>query len=203
MKRILFCLIVALLLCSCNESSETVGDIAGDVTHNNNVVDTTPDKSAKDPNKIDVEGVLDGSVKLYEGDTETTLSELWSATMNTPGQYAMCDLDGDGTEEMVVQFSPSRETAILRLENGLCKVYHQSYRNIMDLKTDGTAFFAAGMSYSGIHRFTFEGDMKSNEILLQNGNDYTLNGEPIDNDTFNSEASVQDAKEGVNWVEIE
>lgn len=202
MKRILLFLLVSLLLCSCNESSETMGDAAGDLTPDNNVVETIPDKSAKDPNRIDVEGVLDGSVKLYEGDTETTLAELWSATMNTPGQYAMCDLDGDGTEEMIVQFSPSRETAILRLENGLCKVYHQSYRNIIELKTDGTAIFAAGTSYSGIHHFTFEGDMKSNEILVQNGDDYTLNGEPIDEDTYNSEVSAQDAKEGVNWIEI-
>ena len=102
MKRVLFCLIVALLLCSCNESSETIGDVAGDITPDNNVVETTPDKSEKDPNKIDVNGVIDGSVKLYEGDTETTLSELWSETMNIPEQYAMCDLDGDGTEEMIV-----------------------------------------------------------------------------------------------------
>ena len=86
MKRVLFCLIVALLLCSCNESSETIGDVAGDITPDNNVVETTPDKSEKDPNKIDVNGVIDGSVKLYEGDTETTLSELWSETMNIPEQ---------------------------------------------------------------------------------------------------------------------
>lgn len=98
-------------------------------------------------------------------------------------KYTAVDLDQDNVPEVVLWITVNEYsdygTVVLRYQNGEVEEYTFAYRQMFDLKQDGT-FSCSGSEFDGIASLTFhEGDWNYKEITGQQ----------------------QDAKESVEWFD--
>ncbi|MBQ8259615.1 MAG: leucine-rich repeat domain-containing protein [Clostridia bacterium] len=90
-----------------------------------------------------------------EGYFKDTILDYPTAETGSFG-YAVCDLDGDGQEELIL--SSLQYEIVLREFEGKVYGYLFNFRSLLDLKTDGSFNFTsnAGMTY-GTARLSFDG----------------------------------------------
>lgn len=90
-----------------------------------------------------------------EGYFKDTVLDYPTAETGSFG-YAVCDLDGDGKEELIL--SSMQYEIVLREFEGKVYGYLFDFRSLLDLKTDGSFNFIsnAGMTY-GTARLSFDG----------------------------------------------
>jgi len=90
-----------------------------------------------------------------EGYFKDTILDYPTAETGSFG-YAVCDLDGDGKEELIL--SSIQYEIVLREFEGKVYGYLFNFRSLLDLKTDGSFNFTsnAGMTY-GTARLSFDG----------------------------------------------
>ena len=90
-----------------------------------------------------------------EGYFKDTVLDYPTAETGSFG-YAVCDLDGDGKEELIL--SSMQYEIVLREFEGKVYGYLFDFRSLLDLKTDGSFNFTsnAGMTY-GTARLSFDG----------------------------------------------
>ena len=90
-----------------------------------------------------------------EGYFKDTVLDYPTAETGSFG-YAVCDLDGDGKEELIL--SSMQYEIVLREFEGKVYGYLFNFRSLLDLKTDGSFNFTsnAGMTY-GTARLSFDG----------------------------------------------
>ncbi|MBR6578381.1 MAG: leucine-rich repeat protein [Clostridia bacterium] len=90
-----------------------------------------------------------------EGYFKDTILDYPTAETGSFG-YAVCDLDGDGKEELIL--SSMQYEIVLREFEGKVYGYLFDFRSLLDLKTDGSFNFTsnAGMTY-GTARLNFDG----------------------------------------------
>lgn len=90
-----------------------------------------------------------------EGYFKDTILDYPTAETGSFG-YAVCDLDGDGKEELIL--SSLQYEIVLREFEGKVYGYLFDFRSLLDLKTDGSFNFTsnAGMTY-GTARLSFDG----------------------------------------------
>ena len=90
-----------------------------------------------------------------EGYFKDTILDYPTAETGSFG-YAVCDLDGDGKEELIL--SSLQYEIVLREFEGKVYGYLFNFRSLLDLKTDGSFNFTsnAGMTY-GTARLSFDG----------------------------------------------
>ena len=123
-----------------------------------------------------------GKCTVYATDSEQS-TYLWDC--RTPyegipqhqihnGQYAYADMDADGTDEMVLEYSG--DILILRYYQGTVYLYSFTFRNMYDLNTDGSYawnYTSDDFTY-GQSRLHFDGAQITHEPLWKIVND----GEP-------------------------
>ena len=80
-------------------------------------------------------------------------------------QFAYLDLDGDLINEVVLWIKVNQTSdygvLVLRYYNGNVHGYTFTYRQMFDLKEDGTFSYSGGGDYGGIAKLKFDGDQFS------------------------------------------
>lgn len=124
--------------------------------------------------------------------------------------FAILDLDGDGTEEAVLQITDVASDMggylVLRCQDKTVQGYSSGWRTFWDLKTDGTFFYSqAGGSEDGLAsiRFTEDG-LVLDKYLYGTGDwfrfyDFYLDGQAISKEEYDLALLEQDEKPDAQW----
>lgn len=129
-----------------------------------------------------------------------------SVTMNAV-QYALTDLDGDRVPELILWLKVNDNdygTLVIRYENGGAVGYGFTYRQMLDLKQDGTFGYSGGVSDTGYARLCFrEGNWEYDKIGCIQENEtetvYFWDRSVVDENTYWNQANKQMAKENARW----
>ena len=129
-------------------------------------------------------------------------------------QFAVVDLDADGTPEIVVLTNMhihSEPILILRWQDGNVYGYPEVGRGLEGLKTDGTSYWSNGAFDHGFGRDQYvpDGDgpdLRTQVILGQLLGDltvkYTLNGRAVSKAEYEAAEAAQDAKPDALWYDF-
>ena len=175
----LLCLIMILSLFSCmsnenqNDLSSNENTSLSDVNDDSTDDDNTTLQLSKAEDAMNMyEAVLENEIKVYEIDTQ---EYNYLADCRTPYEsillrdcgnlrYAYTDIDGDSTEELVID---CRDTLILRYYEGIVYLYSFTFRQLSHLYIDGSySWNHTGENFEyGVSRIYFEGtELKTNEL---------------------------------------
>ena len=202
-------LTLALLLTACGQKSEDANDtppdaqawnlyadfFSGDVTVTAHLINAGVDAataSFRVPDVYATKGV-DGS------DMD------WMIT-----RFALLDMDGDGTDELVlgIDFSGEEEYVILTCHDGAVYANQIVYRGFLLPKADGTFEWSNGAFDNGASRTRFENGVLVYDdfAAMSEGSEgntvYTLNGESVDENAYNTFLEEQTAKDDLAWTEF-
>ena len=108
--------------------------------------------------------------------------------------YAFADLDADGTSELLLGIVFNDEFAYGTLvlhTSDVVTGYEFTYRQLMDVKQDGTFRYSGGAADNGIARLEFTQDGWEYRILgsMESSGEaisYYWDGRQVDQDTYNS-----------------
>ena len=137
-------------------------------------------------------------------------------------KYTLVDLDGDGTDELILwieQQGVGETYLILHVFNGTLYGYGYAYKEMQDLKMDGTFFdrylFSEewdrqGQGYSKVsftetgsefHPFTYSvslpGDLPEEEKYV-----YVADGKTVDYETYSAAVAEQESKPHATWYAL-
>lgn len=126
--------------------------------------------------------------------------------------YAVIDLDGDGSEEAVVFVcGAAGDTGgyfVLHSRDNHVYGYRTDYRTFENLKTDGTFIYSDDLgSKEGVATIGFTQDgLVITDVLSATGQAYTMdnfmiNGKKVTQEEYNVEKEKQDLKNNVEWHE--
>lgn len=160
-----------------------------------------------------LEAVISGGARLYSvaDGRETALEDLVDSTFETAMIYrdvAWVDLDGDGTEEAVLALYANDDPfgfELLRYTEGVVYGYALTYRELLELKTDGTFIYSSGAYDNGMGRIAFAKDEYAVipfaycESTDGGGISYWVDGSSVTEAVYQNEVSVQQSKENVAW----
>ena len=129
-----------------------------------------------------------------------------SVTMNAV-QYSLLDLDRDSVPELVLWLKVNDNdygTLVIRYENGGAVGYGFTYRQMLDLKQDGTFGYSGGVADTGYARLCFrEGNWEYEKLgyIQENeaGTAYFWEDSVVDANTYWEQANLQMAKENAQW----
>lgn len=95
------------------------------------------------------------------------------------------DLDGDGVQELILEWSPVGDFLILHRENEDFYGWNIVYRGFNKLQTNGTYISSSGASSNYYCCIRFDnGSWLEENLFEEDGDEYYMNGEPTDKDTF-------------------
>ncbi|MDE7207410.1 MAG: hypothetical protein K2N90_09710 [Lachnospiraceae bacterium] len=95
------------------------------------------------------------------------------------------DLDEDGVQELIIQWTPVGEILVLHRENEEFYGWGIMYRGFEVLQTNGVYISSGGAGSNRWKRIRFENGSWMAEVLAwQEWGEYYLHGEPVDEDTF-------------------
>ena len=126
--------------------------------------------------------------------------------------YAVIDLDGDGSEEAVVFVcGAAGDTGgylVLHSRDDHVYGYRTDYRTFENLKTDGTFVYSDDLgSKEGVATISFSQDgLVITDVLSATGQAYIMdhfmiNGKKVTQEEYNAEKENQDLKSNVQWHE--
>ena len=126
--------------------------------------------------------------------------------------YAVIDLDGDGSEEAVVFVcGAAGDTGgylVLHSRDDHVYGYRTDYRTFENLKTDGTFLYSDDLgSKEGVATIGFTQDgLVITDVLSATGQAYIMdnfmiNGKKVTQEEYNAEKENQDLKSNVQWHE--
>ncbi len=145
--------------------------------------------------KGEIYDILSGNLSVTEFGTNkySPLNELASTNSfgSVPEEYTVTDLDKDGTDEIIVRYSPGGDTYIIHKEtSGNWVAYYIPFRGSANIKTDGTMHFSGGASINGVSRVKFTPNGMETEILIDMNamdNEYIVNGEKVSREAAEKE----------------
>lgn len=162
-----------------------------------------------------LEAVVIGSAPLYSvaDGRESALEDLVDSTFETAMIYrdvAWVDLDGDGTEEAALALYANDDPfgfELLRYDEGIVLGYALTYRELTELKADGTFTYSSGAYDNGIGRFAFTKDGYFVMPLAycestDGGVSYYIDGSSATEDAYQSAVSVQQGKQDAAWYSL-
>lgn len=122
--------------------------------------------------------------------------------------FALLDMDGDGTSELILAIdrSETEEYVILTCSDGTLYANQLVYRGFLDPKADGSFGWSGGAMDNGYARARFEDGVLIYDIFasLLGGSDdsvtYTLNGESVSEEAYSAFLAEQDAKASLMWI---
>lgn len=169
------------------------------------------------------DAILQGKLEFVTADTEQSLTigeagqAFTSDVVAKADRYALSDLDGDGTPEMILGLAAERNDSlgfvVLRYEKDEVCGYVLGYRSFMELKEDGTFSFVGGMDdvgygslqfsdrYCSVYKDTFsqsEYDADGNTIVS-----YYVDGKDTTKQDFMAEIGRQSEKTDVIWHPVD
>ena len=113
------------------------------------------------PNKEDYEALLNGEKSLVESYEYVNIFTAFLRQDNTsymgePEKYTTLDLDRDGINELLVQYSLTGDILIIHWDSGLWRGYYAPLRQVLRLKADGTIYGSGGAAAGGYYRIEFK-----------------------------------------------
>ena len=106
------------------------------------------------------------------------------------------DLDNDGVQEMIIQWTPVGDLLILHCENGEFYGWATSYRCFEGLQTNGVYISSGGAGSNCWKRIRFDDGSWLEEVLLEEDwGEYWVGGEAVDADTFLQQADFYETEE--------
>lgn len=199
MKRTIIALIAAgtLLLCACtaneNENIE------------NDAPETEVSENVNAGGSVDIKQLVNGRAYVINAKTgEKIKITSYSENHTEISRYAVVDLDGDGKDEYLLEYTGSGDTFIIREYENELYGYLMPYRARMNLKTDGEMMWSGGASYSGTYRVVFEG--KDLQFVTPLESDFDANVHYIDGEEATFDEAMKewdkfDAKENADWLD--
>ena len=159
---------------------------------------------------------------VSEDGREYYLSQINELIWNDPAvnayaeQFAVADLDDDGTPEVIIltnQHIHSEPILVLRWQDGQIYGYNEVGRGMQGLKADGTSGWSDGAFHNGTHRdqYTSSGDgpdrreqlYLSEEILASDGSgEFYLSGQEVTQAEYEAAEAAQDAKPDAVWYNL-
>ena len=213
LRTLLAALTLALLLTAC-------GQQPGDASPDPN--DTPPD--AQPGNLYDdfFAGNVSATANLINAGVEASTASFRApdvyAASGADGsdmdwtikRFALLDLDGDGSDELVlaIDYSGIEEYVVLTCYGGTVYANQVVYRGFLTPKADGTVAWSNGAFNNGYARFRFENGVLVYDdfaAMIDNGSGsvtYTLNGESVSEEDYDAFTAEQDAKDDLAWTDF-
>lgn len=124
--------------------------------------------------------------------------------------YAFADLDAEGTSELLLGIVFNDEFAYGTLvlhRTDVVTGYEFAYRQLMDVKQDGTFRYSGGAANNGIARLEFTQDGWEYRILgsMESSGEtisYFWDGQQVDQDTYNSHLDTHYFKDDIVWIPL-
>lgn len=159
---------------------------------------------------------------VSEDGREYYLSQINELIWNDPAvnayaeQFAVADLDDDGTPEVIIltnQHIHSEPILVLRWQDGQIYGYNEVGRGMQGLKADGTSGWSDGAFHNGTHRdqYTSSGDgpdrreplYLSELIIVADGSgEFYLSGQEVTQAEYEAAEAAQDAKPNAVWYNL-
>lgn len=164
--------------------------------------------------------ILLGTGTFFSTDAgkEVSLDKLYQVVSDDlvpaeAAEFSVIDLDGDGTDELVLQLTVNRRKEfgyeILHCQEGRVYGYTKWAREFMDLKEDGTFSFSGGASNNGFGSLRFGKDGCTTNMITYSEMSYDLDDNPVvsyvvsgksaDADEFQTALDAQESKVGTLW----
>lgn len=213
MKKHLQCgltaaLTLALLLTACGQKEADANDTPPSAQAGNLYEDFFTGDGTVTANLINA-GVEATTASFRAPDVYATKGVDGSDMDWTITRFALLDLDGDGTDELVlnIDFSGEEEYVILTCYDGAVYANQIVYRGFLTPKADGTVAWSNGAFDNGYARFRFENGVLVYDdfaVMIDNGSSvtYTLNGENVSEEDYNAFTAEQDAKDDLAWTDF-
>lgn len=202
-------LTLALLLTACGQKEADAND-------------TPPDAQAGSLYEDFFTGDVTVTANLINAGVEATTASFRApdvyATKGVDGsdmdwtitRFALLDLDGDGADELVlaIDYSGEEEYVILTCYDGVVYANQVVYRGFLSPKADGTFEWSNGAFDNGYARFRFENGVLVYDDFAAVSNDdsgsvtYTLNGESVSEEDFDTFIAEQNAKDDLAWTDF-
>lgn len=95
------------------------------------------------------------------------------------------DLDGDGVQELIIQWTPVGYVLVMHCEEGEFYGWEIMYRGFESLRTNGVYISSGGARYNCWQRIRFDNGSWLEEVLFEEDwGEYYVGGEAVDEDTF-------------------
>lgn len=138
------------------------------------------------------------------GNRQTTVWEYESAT-GDPYQYTTVDFDGDGVNELVIEYSFYGDRLILHEDDGIYYGYYRPFRGMKSLKHDGTYDYSNSAFASGVGTAFFpEGNMQEIWLLEcdESISSWKFNGEEVGKKAYDAGMEVFHNTPDAEWILI-
>ena len=158
---------------------------------------------------------------VSEDGREYYLSQINELIWNDPAvnayaeQFAVADLDDDGTPEVIIltnQHIHSEPILVLRWQDGQIYGYNEVGRGMQGLKADGTSGWSDGAFHNGTHRdqYSSSGDgpdrreqlYLSDLIVADGSGEFYLSGQEVTQAEYEAAEAAQDAKPDAVWYNL-
>lgn len=208
--RYLFaCSVICALLCSCAVQSRvpsTDSQVSEAQSYSENHWETIQAK---------LSDVISGADTFFSRDFEKTLTiDDYCSTYGMDDtvkitKYAVIDLDQDDAPEIVLGITENDQSdcgfLVLRYENGGVVGYDFTYRQMIDLKKDGTFGYLYGVADTGYARLNFTDDSWEyikicNVTETSDTVTFFCNGQKVSKEAYREAVAEQDSKEEVEWL---
>ena len=202
-------LTLALLLTACGQKSDDANDTPPDAQAENLYADFFSGDVTVTANLINA-GVDAATASFRVPDVYAAKGVDGSDMDWTIKSFALLDLDGDGSDELVldIDYSGDEEYVILTCCDGAVHANQIVYRGFLSPKADGTFEWSNGAFDNGASRARFENGVLVYDDFasMSEGSDgntvYTLNGESVDETAYNAFLDNQTAKDDLAWTEF-
>lgn len=213
MKKHLQCgltaaLTLALLLTACGQKSDDANDTPPSAQAGNLYEDFFTGDGTVTANLINA-GVEATTASFHAPDVYATKGVDGSDMDWTIKRFTLLDLDGDGTDELVlnIDYSGDEEYVVLTCFDGAVYANQVVHRGFLTPKADGTVAWSNGAFDNGYARFRFENGVLVYDdfaVMIDNGSSvtYTLNGENVSEEDYNAFTAEQDAKDDLAWTDF-
>ena len=208
LRTLLAVLTLALLLTACGQQSDDSNDAPPDAQPGNLYEDFFTGNVTATANLINA-GVEASTASFRAPDVYATKGVDGSDMDWTITRFALLDLDGDGTDELVIaiDYSGDEEYVVLTCYDGTVYANQVVYRGFLTPKADGTVAWSNGAFDNGYARFRFENGVLVYDdfaVMIDNGSSvtYTLNGENVSEEDYNAFTVEQDAKDDLAWTDF-
>lgn len=208
LRTLLAVLTLALLLTACGQQSDDSNDAPPDAQPGNLYEDFFTGNVTATANLINA-GVEASTASFRAPDVYATKGVDGSDMDWTITRFALLDLDGDGTDELVIaiDYSGNEEYVVLTCYDGTVYANQVVYRGFLTPKADGTVAWSNGAFDNGYARFRFENGVLVYDdfaVMIDNGSSvtYTLNGENVSEEDYNAFTVEQDAKDDLAWTDF-
>ena len=207
LRTLLAVLTLALLLTACGQQSDDSNDAPPDAQPGNLYEDFFTGNVTATANLINA-GVEASTASFRAPDVYATKGVDGSDMDWTITRFALLDMDGDGTDELVlnIDYSGDEEYVVLTCFDGAVYANQVVHRGFLTPKADGTVAWSNGAFDNGYARFRFEnGVLVYDDFAAVSSDDsgsvtYTLNGESVSEEDFDAFIAEQNAKDDLAWT---